>query len=42
MYINGIVLGVLATVFVEMAVVIGVAIAYSIYESKHSHRSRRG
>lgn len=40
MYVNAFVLGVLATLFVEMALVIGVC--YGIYESRHSHNKRRG
>lgn len=42
MYVNAFVLGVLATLFVEMALVIRVAICYGIYESRHSYSKRRG
>lgn len=42
MYVNAFVLGVLATLFVEMALVIGVIVCYGIYESRHSHNKKRG
>ncbi len=40
MYINGVLLGVLGTLFAEMALVLVVAIGYSIYSSTH-HTPRR-
>ena len=42
MYVNAFVLGVLATLIVEMDLVIGVAVCYGIYEIRHSYGKKRG
>lgn len=41
MYVNAFVLGVLATLFVEMALVITIAVVYTVHDSKHSHNIKR-
>ena len=40
MYINGILLGVLATIFVEMALFIIVVIVYAMKNNKHNKSKR--
>lgn len=42
MYINGILLGVLGTLFAEMALVLIVAIGYGIYTSNHHTPRHKG
>lgn len=42
MYVNAFVLGVLATLFIEMALVITVTVCYGIYSNRRSHTRKRG